>query len=152
MFLTQKPSLIVAAAAAFLIGLLPGCSNEPNKPDNGFVIAVERSGGMVASKDPFMAYRFTMAGDGSWEFKSRMTGEPRRGKVAAGDVDKWLKEIAEGGFDKLKSNPKLGQTDQPFMDITLKAGGGRERKRIPQAEQLSKAINKKVAELVEPGK
>jgi hypothetical protein len=151
----QNRSVSVAAATALLVGLLSGCSGEPNKPnrsDNAFAIAVERSGGMVLSNDPFRAYRFTMTRDGSWEFTSRMKGEHKEGKVGADLVDQWIAEVKEGGFDRLKSNPKLGQTDGPYMEITLETRGSKQRKRIAVVEPLSKAIDKKVAELMEPGK
>ncbi len=154
MFPAQKQPLIVAAAA-LLLGAMPGCSrtlDKPDKPGDAFVIAVERSGGMVATKDPFYAYHFTMTRDGNWKFSPRVAGKPREGKVAANDVENWLKEIEEGGFDKLTSHPKLGQTDAPFMDIIVETAGGKEQKRIALRENLSKAIDKKVIEFVEPGK
>jgi hypothetical protein len=62
-----------------------------------------------------------------------------------------VKEIKEGGFDKLKSNPSLGAADEPYMDITLQVNDKKECKRIPLQEKLAKAFEKKVVELARPG-
>jgi hypothetical protein len=53
-----------------------------------------------------------VAKDGAWELKP-LKGKSKKGKVGADDVNKWVKEIKEGGFDKLKSNPSLGAADEP---------------------------------------
>jgi hypothetical protein len=121
------------------------------KVDDAFVIALDRSGGFVAPDSPITHYRFTMAKDGSWEFKPQ-AGEPKRGKISIEDLNKWVKQIEDGGLYTVKSNPELGANDSPFMDITVQTTDKKTRVKIPLEEKLSQAIEKKIIELTERGK
>jgi hypothetical protein len=116
------------------------------------VIALQRGGGFVdPAKSPLAYYWFTVAKDGAWELKP-LKGETKKGKLGTADVNKWVKEIEDGGFHKLKSNPALGAADEPYMDITIQAEGKKEQRRIPLGAKLAQAIEKKVFELIKPGK
>jgi hypothetical protein len=135
-----------------LLSLPLGASaGDPKKPA-GAILVIERGGGLVdPAKNPFAHYGFTVAKDGAWELKA-LRGESRKGKLGADAVARWVKEIEDGGFHKLKSNPSLGAADEPYMEITLQVRGKKEKKRIPLQEKLAQAIEKKVFELAKPGK
>jgi hypothetical protein len=112
-----------------------------------FVIAIERfAGGDGADLD-----RFTVAADGSWEFKPQ-GGEPTKGKLSADAVSRWVKEIEDGGLYTVKSDPDRGGTDESFMDITVRVKDRKTRVRIALEEKLSRAIDRKIAEVLKPGK
>jgi hypothetical protein len=142
--------LVLAGATGF--SMLPGvaAAGEPKKADA--VLAVERGGGFVnPDVSPFAHYWFTVAKDGAWEFKP-LKGPSRKGKLGADDITKWLKAIHDAGFQKLESNPALGAADEPYMDITVQTDGKKEKKRIPLEAKLAQALDKKILELVKPGK
>ena len=52
----------------------------------------------------------------------------------------------------MKSNPKLGAADEPYMDITVQTKGKKTQVRIRLEEKLSQAIEKKIVEVAKPGK
>src|SRR5262245_15571366 len=117
--LTQRCGMM-RVAALLLVGsmALTASADEAKKPAGAFVIVLQRSGGgFFNPKDPLAQYGLKVSKDGSWEFKGT-DGKVKKGKIKADVLDRWLKEIKDGGFDKLKSNPALGAADQPFMDIT----------------------------------
>ena len=145
--------LLVLAGSTGSIALPKAAAAEAAPPaDGAFVLTIERSGGFVdPDQDPLALYRFTVAKDGGWELKPAR-GEARKGKLRADALTRWLKEIEEGGFDKLKSNPSLGAADEPFMEITIRAKGKKEQKRIRLEEKLVQAVEKKVIELAKQGK
>ena len=153
----KKLALTIVAAAFALCsfgwagqGVFKTKDDEPKGPVT--IIAIQRGGGFVdPAKDPLAYYDFTVARDGSWELKP-LKGESKKGKLGADGVKKWLKEIKDGGFDKLKSNPSLGAADESYMDITLQAEDKKERKRIPLQETLAQGLEKKILELAKPGK
>jgi hypothetical protein len=130
-----------------------GLAAEEKKPAaGGFVLVLQRSGGgFFNPKDPLAQYGFKVGKDGGWEFKGT-DGKVKKGKIKADALEKWLKDIKDGSFDKLKHNPALGAADQPFMDITITVKGKTERKRISLGEKLAKAIEKKVVEVVKLSK
>jgi hypothetical protein len=125
---------------------------DKTQADDAFVIAIERSAGFdVAPYGPIAHYRFTVARDGSWQFKPQ-EGESRKGKLSADDLEQWVKTIEDGGLYKVKSDPLLGARDAPFMAITVQARDKETRVTIPLEEKLSQAIEKKIVELARPGK
>lgn len=95
--------LVVLMGAVGLIcgpGVAPAGGQQ--KGDEAAVIAIQRGGGFVdPAKSPLAYYWFTVAKDGAWEFKP-LKGDTRKGKLGADDVAKWVKEIEDGGFGKLK--------------------------------------------------
>ena len=123
---------------------------DKTEADDAFVIVIARSGGFVAPDGPITHYRFTVAKDGSWEFKPQ-EGESRKGKLSADDLEQWVKTIEDGGLYKVKSDPLLGAKDAAFMAITVRAKGKKARVTIPLEEKLSQAIEKKIVELAKPG-
>ena len=117
------------------------------KADDAFVIAIVRfSGGDGGSFD-----RFTVAKDGSWEFKPQ-GGTSKKGKLSAEDLKKWFKEIEDAGLDTVKSDPQRGANDASFMDVSVQAKGKKTRVRITLKEKLSQVIEKKIAESTKPVK
>src|SRR5262245_26052264 len=145
--------LLLVLAGATGVNPLPSAASadDPKKGDDAVVIVIERGGGFVdPAKDPLAHYQFTVAKDGSWEFKP-LKGS-KKGKLKADDLKKWVKEIEDGGLAKLKSNPSLGAADESYMDITLHVNGKKERKRIRLEENLAQALDKKVLELAKSGK
>jgi len=144
--------LLTLAGSMGLLSLPSGAHAGDPKKAAAAVIAIERGGGFVdPDQSPFAHYWFTMAKDGAWELKP-LRGESRRGKLGTDAVRKWVKEIEDGGFHKLKSNPSLGAADEPYMDITLQVEGKKEQKRIRLEEKLAQAIEKKAFELAKVGK
>src|SRR5262249_61203145 len=126
-------------------------ADDPKRGDDAIVSVIERGGGFVdPGKDPSAHYQFTVAKEGSWEFKP-LKGS-KKGKLKADDLKKWVKEIEDGGLAKLKSNPSLGAADESYMDITLLVNDKKEQKRIPLEEKLAQALDKKVLELAKSGK
>jgi hypothetical protein len=143
---------MLPVALLLVVSLGLTTADEAKKPASGFVIALQRSGGgFFDPRNPLAQYGFKASKDGSWEFKGA-DGKVKKGKVKPDVLDKWAKEIKDGGFDKLKHDPALGAADQPFMDITILVKGKTERKRIPLGEKLARAIEKKVVEVVKPDK
>ena len=124
---------------------------DKTEADDAFVIVIASSGGFVAPDGPITHYRFTVAKDGSWEFKPQ-EGESKKGKLSADDLNQWVKAIEDGGLYKVKSDPLLGARDAPFMAITVQARDKETRVTIPLEEKLSQAIEKKIVELAKPGK
>jgi hypothetical protein len=119
--------------------------------DDSLVIAVVRSdGGEVAPTGPTTHYRFTVAKDGSWEFVPQK-GTPKKGKLSADDLSKWVKEIEDGGLYKVKSDPYRPATDASFMGIAVRSKGKKTRVVIALEEKLSQGIEKKIVELAKPG-
>src|SRR5262245_28344257 len=149
----MRSGLFLVLAGSMGMFSLPGAASaEDAKKADTAVIAIERGGGFVdPDRSPHAHYSFTLARDGSWEFKG-LRGAPKKGKLAAGEVAKWTKEIEDRGFDKLKSNPSLGAADEPYMDITLRVAGTKDQKRIRLEEKLAQALDTKVMGLVKPGK
>lgn len=126
-------------------------ADHAKKANDDFVIAISRQQGNARPVSPTVHYEFTVAKDGSWKF-TPVEGKAKQGKLNADDLNKWLQEIANGGFGKLISNPKLGQADEPYMDITIQAKGKTERKRVRLLEKLAQAIEKKIIEIASPDK
>jgi hypothetical protein len=151
--MTRARLLLVLMGSVGLIygpGVAP--AGGPKKGDDAAVIAIERGGGLVdPAKSPLAYYWFTVAKNGAWQFKP-LKGDTRKGKLGADDVARWVKEIEDGGFAKLKSNPALGAADESYMDITVRARDRKEQKRIRLEEKLAQALEKKVLELAKPGK
>lgn len=119
-----------------------------NKND-AFVIAVDRSAGFRAEAEAIDYYRFTVAGNGDWEF-TPLKGEAKKGKLGADDLDKWVRDIEDGGLYTVESNPELGSRDEAYMDITVNIMLKKTQVRIQLAEKLSQAIEKKIVEMVKP--
>jgi hypothetical protein len=114
--------------------------------NDAFVIAVDRSAGMRGGK-AIDHYRFKVDEKGNWEF-TPLKGEARMGKLGADELDKWIRDIEDGGLYTVRSNPDLGALDESFMDITVNTGEKKTRVRIPLADRLSRAIEKKIVEVV----
>jgi hypothetical protein len=120
------------------------------KADDAFIGIGRFSGGDGGNFD-----RFTVAKDGSWEFKPQ-GGASKKGKLSAEVLNKWVKEIEDAGLYRVKSDPLLGDTaesylDRSFMDITVQAKGKKAQVRILLGEKVSQAIEKKIVELAKPG-
>jgi hypothetical protein len=130
----------------------PAQAEDKAKADDAFVIAIDRSAGSdVAPDGPISHYRFTVAKDGSWEFKPR-EGKSKKGKLSADDLNQWVKTIEDGGLHKVKSDPLLPAKDADFMIITVQAKDKKTRVTIPLGQKLSQAIEKKIVEIAKPGK
>lgn len=129
-------------------------AGDEKKNDDGLVIAIERGAGLTPPDRtrPIDHYRFSVAKDGSWEFKPTQKGETKKGKLGADDVNKWVKDIEAGGLHKLKSNPRLGAADESYMDITVRTKDKRTQVRILLEEKLAQAIEKKIIAVAKPGK
>jgi hypothetical protein len=141
---------LLTGICLFLAGF--ALAADKTEADDAFVIAIERSAGSgVAPDGPISHYRFTVAKDGSREFKPQK-GESRKGKLSADDLKQWVKTIEDGGLYKVKSDPLLPAKDADFMIITVQAKGKKTRVTIPLGEKLSQAIEKKIVELVKPVK
>ena len=140
---------LLAGIGLFLA--VPALAADKTEADDTFLIAVARSGGFVAPDGPITHYHFTVAKDGSWEFKPQ-DGESKKGKLSADDLNQWVKAIEDGGLYKVKSDPLLGAKDAAFMAISVQAKGKKARVTIPLEEKLSQAIEKKIVELAKPGK
>jgi hypothetical protein len=141
---------IVTGICLFLAGR--ALAADKTEVDDAYVIAIQRSNGFdVAPCKPTSHYRFTVARDGSWEFMP-LKGESKKGKLNAADLNKWVKEIENGGLYKVKSDPLLGAKDAPFMDITVQVKGMTTRVVIELEDRLSQAIEKKIVELAGPAK
>ena len=140
---------LLAGIGLFLV--VPALATDKTEADDTFVIAIARSSGFVTPDGPITHYRFTVAKDGSWEFKPQ-EGESKKGKLSADDLNQWVKAIEDGGLYKVKSDPLLGARDAPFMAITVQARDKETRVTIPLEEKLSQAIEKKIVELAKPGK
>jgi hypothetical protein len=121
-----------------------GETDGERKAGDAFVIAIQVQPG----RSP--GYGFTVARDGSWQY-SPVNGKAKRGKLTADDLDNWLQAVEKGGFNKLVSNPKLGQACEPYMDITIRAKSRAEKKRVPLLEKVAQAIHNKIVELSGPG-
>src|SRR5262249_25652719 len=155
----QRCRMIRIGFLGMLVGLMSlnfftdaASADDPAKADDAPIITIERSGGFVdPAQNPLANYRFTVAKDGGWELKPGR-GKSKKGKLDPDAVTKWLKEIEEKGFDKLKSKPALGAADESYMDITIRAKNKKDQKRIPLEEKLAQAIEKKVVELAKPDK
>ena len=144
--------VILVGLMALTIVASAASAEEPAQRQDAAVITIERSGGFVdPAQNPLANYQFTVAKDGAWELKPGR-GTSRKGKLDTDAVTKWLKEIEEKGFDKLKSKPALGAADESYMDITIRAKDKKDQKRIPLEEKLAQAIEKKVVELAKPDK
>lgn len=143
----------VFAVLAILLALATGgVARAEGAKKVDYALLINRSGGgLVDPKNPFQQYSFSASGGAGWEFKGG-TAPAKKGKLAAEVLQKWVKEIKEGGFDKLKSNPALGAADEPFMEIIVTADGKTEKKKIRLGEKVAQAIEKKVKELVKAGK
>jgi len=132
-----------------------GFVTEPARPhyvmnkNDAFVIAVDRSAGFKGHAEPIDYYRFTVDAKGNWEFKP-LKGEARMGKLGAEDLDKWVRDIEDGGLYTVESNPDLGARDESYMDITVNTRGKKTQVRIPLTDKLSQAIEKKIVEVVMP--
>ncbi len=130
-----------------LVGAMGVASADEAKKDDGSVIALHRGGGFVdPDRMPFAHYWFTVAKDGSWEVKP-LKGTSRKGKFTAAEVKNLQKEIEDGGFDKMKSNPALGAADEAYLEIAIVSGGKKVTKRIRLEEKLAEALDKKVSAL-----
>jgi hypothetical protein len=125
---------------------VPALAAGKPKADDAFVIAIER----FYCCDHSYFDRFTVAKDGSWEFKPP-SGESKKGKLSANDLDKWVKEIEDGGLYTVKSGPHRGSAEGSMV-ITIQAKDKKTRVRIPLKANLSQAIERKIVELVQPGK
>jgi hypothetical protein len=122
-----------------------GRAADKPKADHRFAIAIERfAGGDGGNVD-----RFTVASDGSWEFKPQ-GGQSIKGKLTAADLSRWVKGIEDAGLYTVKSDTHRGGDDRSYMDITVQAKGKQTRVRIPLEEKLAQAIAKKIAELARP--
>jgi hypothetical protein len=145
--------LVLMASMGFVAVTDPAYAADAKKKDDAFVINIERGAGFTNPEltKPIDHYRFTVAKDGSWEFKPQK-GESKKGKLGADDLNKWLKVIEDGGLDKVKSNPRLGATDEPYMDITVQTKDKKTQVRIRLEEKLSQAIEKKIVEVAKPDK
>lgn len=117
---------------------------------NGIVIAIDRSAGFTNPERarPMDHYRFTVAQDGSWDFKP-LKGEPRKGELGAEGLSQWLEAI-EDGLDTVVSNPMLGALDEPYLEIAVQTRDKKTRVRISVSEKLSQAIEKRIVELARP--
>ena len=117
--------------------------------DDAFVIAIQRGAGFIFRAKAIDYYRFTVAENGNWEF-TPLKGGAKTGKLGADDLEKWVKDIEDGGLYTVDSNPDLGALDEPYMDITVNTNEKKTRVRIRLAEKLSQAIEKKIVEIVKP--
>ena len=146
-------SLLVFVASMGFVSVTDSAYADDVKKDDAFVIAIERGAGLTAPNRtrPIDHYRFTVAKDGSWDFKPQR-GESKKGKLGADDLSKWVKDIEDGELGKIKSNPRLGAADEPYMDITVPSKGKKTQVRIRLEEKLSQAMEKKIVEVVKPGK
>jgi hypothetical protein len=127
------------------------------KATDAYALEVVRGGGLPPpdSREAELAHwRFTVAKDGSWEFRFGVFGKGgvKKGKLGTDELQRWIKDIEKGGFHKLESNTKLGAVDDSFMDITIRVKGEATQKRISSEEKLSQAIHKRVIELTKPEK
>jgi hypothetical protein len=145
--------LVFVASMGFVSVTDSAYADDVKKKDDAFVFAIERGAGFTDPQQykPIDHYRFTVAKDGSWEFKPQKRGF-KKGKLGADDLNKWVKDIEDGGFDKVKSNPRLGAADEPYMDITVQTKDKKTQVRIRLEEKLSQAIEKKIVEVAKPGK
>jgi hypothetical protein len=135
---------ILTGICSFLMASAPA-ADKP-KGDDTFVIAIVRfSGGDGGNFD-----QFTVAKDGSWEFKLQ-GGTSKKGKLSAKDLNKWVKEIEDAGLYTVKSDPSRGSEDRAFMDITIQAKGKKTQVTIPLMEKVSQVIEKKIVHLAKPG-
>ena len=127
-------------------------AQNPVNRNDAFVIFVDRGAGLPPQPKAIDHYRFTVAENGNWEFKSHFSRETTKGRLGADDLKKWVKDIEHGGLHEIESNPELGALDESYMDITVNTNEKRTQVRIPLAEELSQAIEKKIVEVVKPGK
>jgi hypothetical protein len=143
--------LVFVASIGFVSVTEAPYADDAMKNDECIVIAIYRSAGFTSAErtQPIHHYRFTVVNDGSWEL-TPLKGEAQKGKLGADDLEKWVKDIEDGGLSKVESNPMLGALDEPYMDITVNTREKKTRVRIPLAEKLSQAIEKKIVELVKP--
>jgi hypothetical protein len=121
-----------------------GYADDAKKAGGAFVIAIRVQPGRAPG------YGFTVARDGSWEFRP-VNGTAKQGQLTADDLNQWLRAVEKGGFDKLISNPKLGRACEPYMDIAIRAKNRTVKKRAPLLEKLAQAIHKKILDLSSPG-
>lgn len=128
-------------------------SHYVNNNDDAFVIAVERSAGFTnpARAKAIDHYRFTVARNGDWEFKPQ-NGEAKNGKLRADDLNRWVKDIEDGGLYEVESDPELGALDEPYMDITVNTREKKTQVRIRLAEKLPQAVEKKIVGVVKSEK
>lgn len=129
------------------MGFVPVTANN----NDAFVIDVFRSGGNGPQTKAIDHYSFTVAKNGNWEFRPPKH-EGKAGKLGADELNRWIKEMEDGGLYEVESNPHLGALDEPYMEITVNAKGKKTQVRISLAETLSQVIEKKIVELVRPGK
>lgn len=142
-----------------LVGIAPATVENINQPAadtkkaiDTYTLVIMRGGGLPPPNAPhaeFEHYSFTVAMDGGWEFRSGIFGKRgfKKGKLNADELQRWIKDIEDRGFHKLKSNPNLGGADESFIDITIRSRGEKTQKRIGIEENLFKAVTKKVIEL-----
>jgi len=135
---------VLTGICLFLVA--PALAADKPKGDDAFVVAIER----FYCCDHSYFDRFTVAKDGSWEFRPP-SGQPRKGKLSANDLDKWVKEIEDGGPYTVKSGPHRGSVEGSMV-ITVQAKDKKTRVRAPLKASLSQAIDRKIVELVQPGK
>ena len=66
------------------------------------MIEIHRYGG-IPQRSP--SYRLTVAADGAWEYRGQRRARARikRGKLSADELNKWVKDIEDGGFLKHES-------------------------------------------------
>lgn len=148
--------IAVGSVAFLLIGDRVNVAGE-KKADDAIALEIVRGGGLPPPDAPnaeLAHWRFTVAKDGSWEFRFGASGKGgvKKGKLGADELQRWIRDIEDGGFHKLKSNPRLGGADESFMDISLRTKGEKTQKRIGMGERLPQTIHKKVFDLTKPGK
>jgi hypothetical protein len=143
------------------VGLVPIIAGRANGADlkkaDAYALEIVRGGGLIPPGAPnaeLSHWRFTVAKDGSWEFRFGVFGKGgvKKGKLSADELRRWIKDIEDGGFHKLVSNPRLGGADDSYMDISIRVKEEKTRKRISFAEKLSQAVHKRVFELAKPEK
>src|SRR5262245_55357761 len=94
--------LVLVGSMGFLSHPSVASAEVPKKAPAA-VLAIQRGGGFVdPARSPLAYYWFTVAKNGAWEFKP-LKGETKKGTLAPDDVNRWAKEIKDGGFDRLKS-------------------------------------------------
>src|SRR4051812_2589410 len=113
--------LLMMAAFGLAAGVLPAADEK--KDTTASVIVIEKGGGFAPADAPSGHYRFTVARDGGWELRHGKD-KVKKGKLGADDLKGWIKDIEDGGFKKLKSNPALGAADEQYMEITVRPKAG----------------------------
>lgn len=139
--------------------LITGCgpASSPETSQNTTTLTIVRGGGLPPPNAPdaeFEHYTFTVAEDGSWEWRFGIHNKhgAKRGTLRTDELKQWIKEIEDGGFPELESNPDLGKADESFVDIKIQSQGEKSQKRISFSESLAKSVHQSVMEIAKPGK